>query len=331
MYFPSDEERRYVQRRLLPDARQQGVVKELRGWRWDQPPLQPVYAAPLGIYEVAAKYCPTGRDVYLRRVARLSAPPNRGMLEGRLLHQLVADLLVEAKRRIYLHGSACLEALDALQEPPAGGEPSPAATAEADELRAKLAAVRAYETRRIVERVQDVLARHPRAGPDAIVALALPVHVELNLNGALLGLSPQLSSDGFLYAESMVADLKFGPREEFHRLTTTGYALVLESLYEVPIDVGCIVYVGFRHGRVTIERDFHVIGDELRHWFVEEREEKMRLVAEEIDPGLPSACPRTCPYLRTCHPAERSAERPAEERVLAEALADGALQAARVG
>ena len=35
------------------------------------------------------------------------------------------------------------------------------------------------------------------------------------------------------------------------------------------------------------------------------RDEKARLVAEELDPGLPSVCPRTCPYLQTCHPREQ--------------------------
>jgi CRISPR-associated protein Csa1 len=331
MYFPSDEERRYLQRRLLPDARQQGVIEDLRGWRWDRAPLQPVYAAPLGIYEIAGKYCPTGRDVYLRRVARVSAAPNQGMLRGRLLHQLVAELVIEAKRRIYQHGTDCLEALEALQLPPVGGEQVPPGVSDAEELRAKLAAVRAYEARRMIERVQDVLARQPQAGADAIVALALPVHVEVKLNGGLLGLSARLSTDGYLYTESMVADLKFGPREEFHRLTTTGYALVLESIYEVPIDVGCIVYVGFRNGRVTIERDFHVIGDELRHWFLEEREEKMRLVAEEVDPGLANECPRTCPYLRTCHPTERGAATPSGDRGFAKLPVDGVAQAVGAG
>ncbi len=51
-----------------------------------------------------------------------------------------------------------------------------------------------------------------------------------------------------------------------------------------------------------IERDYHLIGDELRQMFVEERDEKLRLAAEELDPGLPAVCPRTCPYLATCHP-----------------------------
>ena len=63
----------------------------------------------------------------------------------------------------------------------------------------------------------------------------------------------------------MALDLKFGPRERFHRLTTTGYALVLESLFERPVDVGCVVYARVVQGRVVVERDFHVIGDELSH------------------------------------------------------------------
>jgi CRISPR-associated protein Csa1 len=331
MYFPSDEERRYVQRRLLPQARQQGVAEELRGWNWARPPLEPVYATPLGVYEVAGKYCPTGRDVYLRRVERVVVPPNRGMVEGRLLHQVVADLMVAAKRVIYQHGAACLDALEALRaDAHLSMDQPPLPPSERTEMQAKLDAVRAYETRRIVERVQDVLARQPHAGPDTLVALALPVSLELRLNGTYLGLSPHLSADGVLFAENMVMDLKFGPREEFHRLTTTGYALVLESLHEVPVDVGCIVYVSFRQGRVVVERDFHVIGDELRHWFVEEREEKMRLVSEQLDPGLPGACPRTCPYLRVCRPGEERLAAREPGGVAANPATDGAVALAGV-
>jgi CRISPR-associated protein Csa1 len=318
MYFPSDEERRYLHRRLLVEARHQGVAEELRGWRWPEPPVQPVYDAPLGVYEVAGKYCPTGRDVYLRRVMRVVAPPNRGMVEGRLLHQLAAELLVEAKSLIYQHGSNCLAALDGLRFHPHPPIDTPAPESQHAELRAKFDAVRAFQVRCIVDRVQDVLARHPHVGADALAALALPVHLEVRLNGTYLGLSPHLSADAVLFADHVVADLKFGPREPFHRLTTAGYALTLESLYEVPIDVGCIVYVGFRNGRVTIDRDYHLIGDELRQWFLQEREEKARLVAEEIDPGVPRECSRSCPYLRVCHPEQDSVPAPAAEPLAAD-------------
>ena len=303
MYFPSEEERRFISQRLLPEARQQGAADELRGWSWQQAPVRPVYELPLAVYEVAGKYCQTGRDLYLRRVLGRRGTPNRGMLEGRALHALVADLLVEAKRLIYQHGPGCLEALEALRQWPL---PLPGDGLGVEgwlDLGRKLEVVRAYQVRRIVERVEGVLARQPTAGPDAIAALALPAAIELKLDGSFLGLSPHLAADAVLFAGSAVVELKFGPREEFHRLATTGYALVLESLYERPIDLGCVVYPSVRDGRLTIERDFHIIGDELRQWFLQEREEKARLVSEELDPGLPDQCPKTCPHLTICHPA----------------------------
>lgn len=144
----------------------------------------------------------------------------------------------------------------------------------------------------------------------------------MKLDGRFVGLSEHLAADAIGFPDLTVLDLKFGPREPFHRLTTTGYALVLESLYERPVDVGCIVYARFVGGRVVVERDFHVIGDELRQMFVEERDEKARLVAEEIDPGLPAACPRTCPYLRTCRPSERGQSAGPEREIFANLAAE---------
>lgn len=312
MYFPSEEERRLISQRLLPDARTQGVADELRGWSWQQAPVRPVYEVPLAVYEVAGRYCPSGRDLYLRRVLNRRGTPNRAMLEGRALHALVADLVVEAKRLIYQHGPSCLEALEALRQRPL---PRPGDSLGMDgwiDLGRKLEVVRAYQSRRIVERVESVLARQPAAGPDGLVALALPAVVELKLDGSFLGLSPHLASDAVLFAAATVVDLKFGPREEFHRLSTTGYALVLESLFERPIDLGCVVYAAIRDGRLTVERDFHIIGDELRQWFLQEREEKARLVAEELDPGLPDRCPTTCPHLTICHSPAPARSRPTE-------------------
>jgi len=119
---------------------------------------------------------------------------------------------------------------------------------------------------------------------------------------AFLGLSSHLSVDAFVFSEPMVVDIKFGQRQHFHHLSTTGYALVMESLYEYPINIGCVVYPSFREGRFAVERDFHLIDDELRQWFIEERDEQMRMIHEEIDPGIASECQETCPFWRHCHP-----------------------------
>lgn len=302
MYFLSNEEKRLVLRRLAPQARDRGVAEELRGWNWDKPPLSPIFSASggrLGVYEVAGHYCPTGRDLYLRRVMNVRVPPSPAMAEGGYLHALLCRIILAAKRALYAAESNPLDALEILQQPalaPIDGGP------DADGLRQKAELLWTYEYRQIVARVQDVLARQPHIGTDSLVNLALPVIVEQKLDGTFLGLSPHLSVDAFVWSEPMVLDVKFGRKEPFHRLSTTGYALVMESIYEYPVNLGCLVYASFADGRLLLERDFHVIDDELRQWFIEARDERARLVEEEIDPGLPEKCPLTCPYYRVCHP-----------------------------
>ncbi len=303
MYFLSDEERRYMVRKLLPEARGEKVAEELRGWNWHAPPLSPIYAPRLGIFEIAGQYCETGRDVYLRHVLGKNAPPNAAMVEGKLLHELVAQIILAAKSAIYRHADSrngpgygwqeCLGHLEDLT--------LPALPAEKD-VKAKAHGLWDWEKRRVLARLEDVLSRQSHIGPDALAALAIPMVVEQKLDGTFLGLSAHLSADASMTAEPMMMDIKFGERKPFHRLTTTGYALVMESLYEFPIGLGCIVYPRFQDGRWIVERDFHLINDELRQWFIEARDERGRLVEEEIDPGQ-RACYRECPYWAQCHAA----------------------------
>lgn len=324
MYFLSDEERRLVLRRLLPEARRRGVAPELRGWSWDQAPLAPAYSPRLAMYEVSAGYCETGRDVYLRHVVGVKGSPSAAMIAGTLFHELLSRLILSAKKAIYCRTEQVVDALKQL------GEQCPidaATEAEADtgQLRANLAQIsdgrqRAetirqarllwrFELNRILARVEEVLSSQPYIGPDSLAAMAVPVTVELKLNGAFLGLSPYLSTDAFVFSEPMIIDLKFGPRQPFDRLATTGYALVMESIHETPVDIGCVVYVRFKEDRVLIERDFHPIDDELRQWLIEARDTKARLVEEEIDPGLPSECYERCQYLGFCRGREATGAR----------------------
>lgn len=304
MYFLSEEDKRLLLRRLLPQARNKGVAEDLRGWNWDKPPLSPIYGIKLGIFEVAGKYCPTGRDIYLRRVLGVKTPPSPRMIEGSLLHKVLCDIIVEAKRVIYNQGSKCLDELKNLPQPdmaemvkrnnlPADAE---------GELAQRVNVLWEFEQHRIITRVQEILTRQPYIGTDSLAALALPVTVEQRLDGNFLGMSSHLSADAFVFSEPMMIDIKFGKPQKFHRLATTGYALVMESLYEYPVNVGCVVYVSFQGDKFSIERDFHMVDDELRQWFIEERDEKMRMVDGEIDPGLAEECPSYCACWRECHP-----------------------------
>lgn len=308
MYFLSEEERKHLARFLLPKAREYGVAEELRGWHWDQPPLQPIYDVVLGVSDVAGHYCPKDRDLYFRRVERHPGQATDAMLEGKLFHALLAKIVTLSKRYIYSEGlgkiselpayvlGEALNWLDAKE-----GEYAPGRSKEWwREIRERGNSLLKFEVERVWGRIQEVLLHQPYVEEDSLVALALPVVVEQKLNGTFLGLSGKLSTDALTYAEPIVVDLKFGPRRDFYRLATTGYALVLESLHDFPVNIGCIVYAQYKKGRWQIERDIHIIGDELRQKFIDERDEKMRLVYEEYDPGIEANCHNECAYSSVC-------------------------------
>jgi len=310
VYFFSEEERKYLYRGLLPKAREMGVAEELRGWNWPQPPLAPIYDSVLALFEVAGAYCPTGRDLYLRRVAGVKTKPGPAMLKGTVLHGALVHLLVAAKRIIYTVGvdnhRQIFALLDELPPYPPECWPAEAASAAADDpesfarLRQNVQTLTDFEKARLAARIQEILVRQPHVGEDSLVSLAIPVVLEKKLDGTFLGLSPNLSTDAVTFPEPVIVDLKFGRPQPFHRLTTTGYALVMEALFEFPVNLGCLVYAEFREDRLLIKRDLHIISDELRQQFCEARDEKARLVAEEIDPGLPENCPPGCPYGSVC-------------------------------
>src|SRR5581483_4762704 len=200
MYFLADEERRFVHGRLAPDARRQGVADDLRGWNWVRPPLSPIFDTRLAVYEIASQYCASGRDLYLRRVQGERPRPSAPMVEGGYLQGIVSR-----------DGADCLEALEAELSAPQLGEAELSALTqeEREDLVWKAEALWQFEHRRILHRVQEAINRHPHIGPDAIVALALPVVVDHRLDGAFLGLSSHLATDAFATLDGIVMDVKF--------------------------------------------------------------------------------------------------------------------------
>lgn len=134
----------------------------------------------------------------------------------------------------------------------------------------------------------------------SILQTSLPFLIEHKISGGLLGLSELLSIDALDYLHSIMFDLKAGKQAEVYRLYCTGYALVFESVYEVPIDVGCLVYVDFKGQNLHISKDLFHISDNLRSWWIEERDNKLEMVSRSEDPGMPAQCPKTCLYYSVC-------------------------------
>lgn len=302
MYFLTDDERKKLLRSYLPKSREQGVAEELRGWNWHQPPLEPIYDICLPIYQVAGKYCSSGRDLYLDRVEHKKSIPNTAMKKGSLFHELVVKMLVTTKKLIYLHNinaEVIMKELELIL-PDFLGRTEEIAL-QAFDIQEQVKQIFRYLHSLIASRLQEILTRQPYIGEDSLAAQVVPYVLEQKLDGTFLGLSPNLSADAFVFSEPMIMDLKFGSRETFHRLATTGYALAMEAIFEYPINVGCIVYGEFKNNRLNIHKDFHIINDELRQWFIEERDEKMRMVYDEVDPGKSDNCYTTCPYYSHCN------------------------------
>ena len=304
MYFLTDEERKQLLKNLLPRSRQMETAEELRGWNWHQPPLAPVYDIKLALYEVANSYCNTGRDLYLRRVDRIKAKPNLAMIRGKVFHEILVRVLVRAKRLIYEKGVGNFQEIIKKLNTPLdlsflSEYQSRLQEDEFVELQRKSAIIAAFENARVSARIQEILIKQPYIAEDSLAALSIPVVVEQKLDGTFLGLSANLSADAFTFSEPMVLDLKFGEPKKFHRLTTTGYALVMEAIYEFPVNLGCLVYAEFKGDRLVVKKDIHIIDDELRQWFIEERDNKMRMIYEEIDPGY-GECREHCPYILQC-------------------------------
>ena len=89
-------------------------------------------------------------------------------------------------------------------------------------------------------------------------------------------------------------------QKDWDRLAPTGYALVLESLHETPVDLGCVIYLNLVEGKIMVKKDLFFMSDELRRWWVEERDSKLEIVSEKKDPQRPAKCDAECVYYSTC-------------------------------
>ncbi len=314
MYILPESVKRRLLRRYRRRSRQIATDERFRGWAWEVPPIDPPYEYYLSLSEISSRYCQTMRDIYLRHVEKKRKPTTAKMIEGKLYHEVASSVVEHAKRILYSDGKMPggelfrrLEEIrsDVITDATSGLRPPeiqvPNRVWDLSRITRNMVSLWDYQANQIAASLDRVLSTQPYAGIDAIVNLAIPVVVEQKLDGRNLGLSGYLSADAY-GVEGIVFDIKTGIQRRFHRLATTGYAMVIESIYEYPVDVGCIVYCWFGDdSRPSIKYDVHVLDEYLRQEFLEVRDTAMKLIFDERDPGLPAKCYEDCPYWEICH------------------------------
>jgi CRISPR-associated protein Csa1 len=291
VFFLPAQEHKYLLNHLLRLAREVGVSQDLRGWSWWKEPLKPYYPERISMFSVCGKFCPTARDVYLQYVDRKTPTITRELALGASAHNLLEYIFGEMRSGREPRFEAWWT-----------GELEHRGRREyADELRPLLLSLWELVVSQARSALLEAQSSQPYASQGQVISIALPFLVEHKLDGRLLGLSGTLSVDCYDYLRHIIFDVKVGGTpKDFYRLYPTGYALVFESMYEVPVDIGCSIHVGFSDGRVRIARDLFFINDDLRSWWVEERDRKLEIVSTKRDPGKSTTCPPSCPFAEVC-------------------------------
>ena len=291
-----------------------GQVDEgLRGWNWMSdllsPPLENVH---LGVSEIANRYCPTFRDIYLRRIEGVEAPYTYKTIRGWLYHAVSSKTVQEVKAILYkeeingprLYSELLVrrkkiidEILEKYEVERRLGE------AEAEKLRKEMETIYMFLALQAAAQLDKILAKVKWAEVEDLVSIIVPMDVERVVDGSLLGLSKELRIDIFT-DKRLVVDIKTGDTRDFHKYALAGYALALESSLEIPIDYGMITYLSVDKGVVKISNNTYFIGDELRREFLEIRDEAFNIIHRGEDPGKPPKCPRYCIYYNVCNPGE---------------------------
>lgn len=292
VYHLSEIENKRLLNELRPLSRRVGVTEELRGWNWEKSPLKPYHNISLPMYLICGDYCPNSRDIYLNRIEGKKGEWNHPLSLGKVIHDTVNEAYNRAR---------AMEFDADFQEWYLKQDYENWMNGNFQLIRRYAEMTWSYVLTNARSRLQSMLSSQPYSTEEDALSTAIPFLIEHKISGELLGCSGILSVDCYDYMRSIIFDLKTGvKRQENYRIYPTGYALVFESVYEVPVDIGCTVYLRFKNDRLLIERDIFHINDNLRSWWIENRDKKSEMVYEEIDPGRPPECPSSCIYINVC-------------------------------
>lgn len=276
-------------RRIYGWSRNDPVEEELRGWNWDKPPLKPRAYLELGVSEIASKYCETRRDIWLKKQMGIKPETTEYILKGRLVHEAVSL----AFREVQKYTSLNINPWD-IYEKSKNKWRSIVDVYESREISSFTEKVYKYTLLTLLGEITHEDLVHGHRTPLITVS-------EYHVDGSNLGLSSNLSID-VLTEGGILIDFKYGTVREFHKLAIAGYALALESEYEIPYDYGILIYFNEVNDRLKTSIKPVYASSYSRRLFIEERDALIDMLIEKREPPRDTKCPQTCPYYKVCYP-----------------------------
>jgi len=291
-----------------------GISDDLRGWSWHKDSrVKPLSDFKLPVSEVTYRYCPTYRDIYLKRIAKVQAPPSIKTFRGIAYHEIFHEVSFKVKQFIYnsmiISGgellSEFLPKLNDFVERIINFTERKTFKLNEEErsiLRKECFIIYRYLIIQAAAKIDYALSKFKYINQESLANEVIPSISEKKVDGTLVGFSKELSIDVYTPFNA-IADLKTGEIRDFHRHTLTAYALAIEASERTAIDFGMIIYI-----KVDLEKqvpyfniDYFIIGDELRIETLEFRNRSFEILTIAKDPGKPPVCPEYCPYFSYCN------------------------------
>ncbi len=263
---------------------QDPIDESLRGWNWDRPPVKPRAYLGLTINEVAS-YCPTRRDVWLRRITKVVPEVNEALKLGSLIHDVIHTTIEYFRKYV----SSSVDILNAYND----------VVSEVLKNSTIPEQFSGWVINLIKYVVIQLLAEVSWSSVGDGINPWLPWISEVRVDGSLLGLSKNLRIDA-ITGSNVVVDFKIAKPSENHRIAITAYAMALEANLEVPIDYGLIIYINGLNNTPKVSVESIYISSDLRKDFIDARDELIDMVISEREPPKATSCSPTCPFRNSC-------------------------------
>ncbi|MFP3202822.1 MAG: type I-A CRISPR-associated protein Cas4/Csa1 [Sulfolobus sp.] len=271
------------------------IDESLRGWNWNEPPVYSPSMSQVSVSELG--YCSTLRNIYLKQKG-YKGEVSTQILMGSMVHTVYARAIESIKRIVYSQQDISGDRLKTLMT-----DEFYSVLREFESLGQYAKVLWDHITNIYSAELDKIRSKFSNITRDSLVSILVPFYVEFPVDGSLVGLSSSLRVDAFVPFIPLIAEMKSGKYKYYHELSLAGYALAVESQYEIPVDFGYLCYVNVSEKEVRSNCKLIHINDSLRSEFLEMRDKGIEIIDKGIDPGVAKDCEKECVFYKVCHPS----------------------------